>query len=208
MSLDGVMIDEPQTHLYSVGGFLDDTWWHRFYMIYGTRFKNGPGGGLGRSGGAPYGRLLVYDDRHVYGYGEANPNRYHLFCTGKDRAKTPSAGSTAGGSQRRQRAAMPPAIWSNAQSPIMARALVLARAAQRERESEGRLVVAGPPATALTSIEVLHGEQGGLLAIVDAAKGETVSELRLDSTPVFDGMCAARGHVVVSLKSGAIAAFR
>jgi outer membrane protein assembly factor BamB/SAM-dependent methyltransferase len=208
MSLDGIMIDEPQPHLYSVGGFLDDTWWHRFYMIYGTRFKNGPGGGLGRSGGAPYGRLLVYDDRHVYGYGEANPNRYHLFCIGKERAKRPPAGSSAGGGQRRQRAALPAAIWSDSEWPILVRALVLAKAVRAQQEIGGRLIVAGPPAAASTRIEVLRGEAGGLLAVVDAATGETVSKLRLDSTPVFDGMCAARGHVVVSLKSGAIVAFK
>jgi hypothetical protein len=186
---------------------LDDAWWHRYYMIYGTRFKNGPGGGLGRSGGAPYGRLLVCDDRHVYGYGEANPSRYHLFCMIKDRAKTPSLTTAAAGSrQRRRGAALPATIWSNASCPIMAQALVLAP--QAEGENAQRLVVAGPPAAALSRVEVLRGEQGGLLAVVDAATGEIISQLPLESTPVFDGMCAARGSVVLCLASGTVAAFR
>jgi hypothetical protein len=208
LSQDGVMVDQPQRHLYSVGGFLDDTWWHRYYMLYGTRFKNGPGGGLGRSGGAPYGRLLVYDDRYVYGYGEANPNRYHLFCTRKDRVRTTPLAPAAAGRQQRKRAAMPPAVWSNAKSPIMVRALVVAGANRDEAEKEGRLVVAGPPASALTSVDVLRGEEGGLLATVDAATGEFTGQLPIESPPVFDGMCTARGHIIVTLTSGAVAVFR
>jgi hypothetical protein len=208
VSLDGKMLSQTVPHLYSVGGFLDDTWWHRYYMIYGTRFKNGPGGGLGRSGGAPYGRLLVFDDRHVYGYGEARPNRYHLFRTAKDYDQGSTEAANASRAQREGRktpAAV--AVWSNGQCPLLVRALVLTPAADAQQRTASRLIAAGPPDTALASVEVLRGEAGGLLAVFDAATGERISQLQIASTPVFDGMCAARGHVIVSLASGAVAVF-
>jgi hypothetical protein len=209
LSLDGLLLDESPPHLYSVGGFLDDTWWHRYYMMYGTRFKNGPGGGLGRSGGAPFGRLLVFDDRHVYGYGRSRPNRYHLFCADKDPANPSTPVATASGQQpKRRQAAVPKTIWSNAQSPLLVRALAMTTAPHWEKEAASRLIAAGPPAAALNSVELLQGDDGGLLAVFDAATGEQISQLPIESTPVFDGLCAARGHVVVSLTSGSIAAFR
>jgi hypothetical protein len=207
LSLDGSMLDQPQRHLYSVGGFLDDTWWHRYYMIYGTRFKNGPGGGLGRSGGAPYGRVLVCDDRHVYGYGELNPSRYHLFCTAKDAQASPRAPGGAGQRPKGRRFPTPPALWSNTSFPVMVRALVLTRAASDE-DGTGRLVAAGPPAAALSNADTLRGAEGGLLTLVRADTGKSTSQLPIASPPVFDGMCAARGHIVLSLNSGTIAAYK
>ncbi len=208
LSLDGVMMDEPLSHLYSVGGFLDDTWWHRYYMLFGTRFKNGPGGGLGRSGGAPCGRLLVCDSQRIYGYGESKPNRYRLFCARSDRAEPSALAATAAGTQqRRKKAAMPATIWSNADCPILTRAMLVTGEETEGPANAKRLVLAGPPAAALTDIAALQGRHGGRLVVVDAASGETLSQLSLDAIPVFDGMCAARGRIVVSLASGTIAAF-
>jgi hypothetical protein len=209
LSLEGEPIEEPQPHLYSVGGFLDDTWWHRYYMLYGTRFKNGPGGGLGRSGGAPYGRLLVYDTQRVYGYGEARPNSYHLFCMNKGGGGPSTLAPTDAGSQQRRRTAAPAAIWSNPKFPILARALVMDLPTKTiPAETAGRLVVAGPPAAAQSSFSILRGAEGGLLAVVDAATGERISQISINSPPVFDGMCAARGHIVLSTDSGEVVALQ
>ena len=210
LSLDGTMSDEPQTHLYSVGGFLDDTWWHRYYMIYGTRFKNGPGGGLSRSGGAPFGRLLIYDGKHVYGYGRINNNKYRLFCTSTDARESSRLPRTAPKAKqvRRGKAITPASIWSDAKYPMMVRAMVLAAASGAENANAGRLVTAGPPVTAFASTEILRGEQGGLVGIVDASTGQSLSQTTIEAPPVFDGMCAARGRIVLSLTSGAIVSFK
>jgi len=210
LSLDGTMSDEPQEHLYSVGGFLDDTWWHRYYMIYGTRFKNGPGGGLRRSGGAPFGRLLVCDGKHVYGYGRMTPNKYRLFCTAAGATKSsglPQAASK-GKQVRRGRATVPATIWSDTKYPMMVRAMILASPPDEQNNDAGRLVLAGPPVTAFASTEVLRGKQGGLLGVVDASTGQSLSQASIEAPPVLDGMCAARGRVVLSLTSGAIVSFR
>ncbi len=208
LSLDGTMADEPQEHLYSVGGFLDDTWWHRFYMVYGTRFKNGPGGGLGRAGGAPFGRLLVCDGKHVYGYGRVSNNRYHLFCAAAGAVKSPPSPKAKSKDARRGKTAPAGKIWSDAKYPMMVRAMILAGASDAENPNAGRLVTAGPPVTAFATTEVLRGEQGGLLGVVDASTGKSLSQVSIEAPPVFDGMCAARGHVVLSLSSGAIVSFK
>lgn len=206
LSLDGSRIDAPRAHLYSVGGFLDDTWWHRYYMLFGTRFKNGPGGGLGRSGGAPYGRLLVCDEQYLYGYGEATPERYHLFQTPKSPAAPSAATSFPAGGQRRTqgKASMPKPAWSVTNFPIMVRAMALAGGEHRP----GRLVVAGPPAAAITDAAVLRGQQGGRLAIVDAATGKIQAQRTTGSLPVFDGICLARGGIVICDQAGVVTLFK
>jgi len=210
LSLDGTMSDEPQTHLYSVGGFLDDTWWHRYYMLYGTRFKNGPGGGLSRSGGAPFGRLLICDGKRVYGYGRVNNNKYHLFCNSTNARESSRLPRTAPKAKqvRRGKAIAPPSIWSDAKYPMMVRAMALAAAPEVENARAGRLITAGPPFTAFASTEILRGEQGGLVGIVDASTGQSLSRISIEAPPVFDGMCAARGRIVLSLTSGAIVSFK
>jgi len=195
LSLDGEMVKEQLSHLYSPGGFLDDAWWHRYSLVYGKRFKNGPGGNApGRTGGAPQGRVVVYDDRHVYGYSELRGGRYRLACTPK----------VARGGPKQQS----PTVWSNVKCPVKVEAMALARAAGAQQGVAKRLVVAGPPARALTDIGVLRGGEGGLLAVVDAGSGEIVSQCSVESTPVFDGMGVSRGQVILSLSSGSVVAFK
>jgi len=190
LSLDGAFADKPTPHLYSPGGLLDGTWWHRYSMIYGSRFRDGPGGNAySRAGGAPNGRLLVHDNRRVYGYGETAPNRYRLSCVAK----------TAKGGRKKPL----PTVWSNPKCPIMVHAMVLVRAAET-----ARLVIAGPQARALHDVAVLRGNEGGLFAVVDASTGEIVSQRALESIPVFDGMCVARGQVVLCLKSGCVVSLK
>jgi len=91
---------------------------------------------------------------------------------------------------------------------MMVRAMILAGASDAENPNAGRLVTAGPPVTAFATTEVLRGEQGGLLGVVDASTGKSLSQVSIEAPPVFDGMCAARGHVVLSLSSGAIVSFK
>ncbi len=55
-------------HLFAPYGFTDDSWFHRTYWVYGDGFHGGIGGF--RAGQiAPAGRILVYNDDAVFGYG-------------------------------------------------------------------------------------------------------------------------------------------
>ncbi|UCE46975.1 MAG: PQQ-binding-like beta-propeller repeat protein, partial [Phycisphaerales bacterium] len=62
-------------HLFSPVGFLDDTWMHRTYWMYGVTVTYGwrmwfEGGRF-----APAGRILAFDDNTVYGFGR-KPEHY------------------------------------------------------------------------------------------------------------------------------------
>ena len=79
-----------------------------------------------------------------------------------------------------------------------------------------KLVVAGPPDLREKDAEILayeneedslaslEGRKGVMLRVVNTADGSAVSEQKLDTMPVFDGMSAAHGRVFVSLKNGEV----
>ena len=56
-------------HLFAPMGFLDDTWFHRSYWVYGKSFAGGHAGYYQAGRFAPSGRLLVFDQDNVYGFG-------------------------------------------------------------------------------------------------------------------------------------------
>ena len=77
-------------HLFSPTGFLDDTWWHRSYWVYGRSFAQGSGGWPLAGRVVPGGRILAMNDQTVYGYGRrpdmykwTTPIAYHLFAASK-----------------------------------------------------------------------------------------------------------------------------
>ncbi|MEM1294109.1 MAG: PQQ-binding-like beta-propeller repeat protein, partial [Verrucomicrobiota bacterium] len=56
-------------HVFAPMGFLDDTWFHRSYWVYGRNFAGGHNGYYQAGKYAPAGRILVFDQDNVYGYG-------------------------------------------------------------------------------------------------------------------------------------------
>ena len=77
-------------HLFSPTGFLDDSWWHRTYWLYGSKFVSGWCGYYLAGKTAPSGRILVFDDTKVYGFGRkpqyyrwTTPIEHHLFAADK-----------------------------------------------------------------------------------------------------------------------------
>ena len=67
-------------HLFAPMGFLDDSWFHRAYWVYGRSFAGGHAGYYQAGKFAPSGRLLVFDDDKVYGYGR-KPEYYRWTTT-------------------------------------------------------------------------------------------------------------------------------
>ena len=49
-----------------------------------------------------------------------------------------------------------------------------------------------------------RGQRGGILKVVAAECGETITEMKLDYLPAFDGMAAAGGRLYLTLQSGAV----
>ena len=56
-------------HMFAPMGFLDDTWFHRSYWVFGRSFAGGHAGYYQAGRFAPSGRILVHDDDNVYGFG-------------------------------------------------------------------------------------------------------------------------------------------
>ena len=90
----GVSQPKGSPHLLTMTGFLDDTWPHRSYWVFGTRCSIACGCS-GRDRKLVYGRLLVFDDSMVYGYGRAKVDwsnqlldaAYRLFAVKRGEAK-------------------------------------------------------------------------------------------------------------------------
>ncbi|MFM7059092.1 MAG: PQQ-binding-like beta-propeller repeat protein [Planctomycetota bacterium] len=56
-------------HLFAPMGFLDDSWFHRSYWVYGRNFAGGHGGYYQAGRFAPSGDILVNGNGYVFGYG-------------------------------------------------------------------------------------------------------------------------------------------
>ena len=206
-------------HLFSPTGFLDDTWWHRSYWVYGRSFAEGAGGWPQAAKYAPAGRILAFDQSSVYGFGRQptyyrwrTPLEYHLFATSKvPEIVRPDQGDRGPG----PRLPHPRFHWSR-RVPLLVRALVVA---------DKTMFIAGPPdvvdeeqafrrtgdpamqAQLAEQDAALRGDKGGLLWAVSAVDGETLNEYKLDNIPVFDGLIAAGGRLYMVTTDGKITCF-
>ena len=206
-------------HLFSPIGFLDGSWWHRAYWVYGTRFAAGAGGYSQAEKFAPAGRILVYDDQGIYGYGRkptyyrwTTPLEYRLFGAAKDLTETqvPVGRAQPGRKARRIPASAPEFRWTK-DIPLQARAMVLANQTlfvagppdvADEEKAFYRLDQAGVQEQLARQSAALEGKEGALLWAVDTSNGEKLATFKLDSPPVWDGMAAARGKLFVATLSG------
>ncbi len=220
--LQGQPQEETVRHLYCPRGFLDDSWWHRTYWMYGTRFYSGAGGWPRAAREFPSGRILVVGDERIYGFGRrpeyyrwTTANEYHLFATDKDpkpapRPKGKPTAKPRRGGQRWQ------SSWSQV-VPMHVRAMVLAG---------DTLFAAGPPDVAeegspqvfalqnpiaegqrAEALAAWRGERGARLWAVAAASGKKRAALDLEHPPVWDGMAAAERRLYVVTTAGKVRCF-
>lgn len=81
----------PGRHLFAPMGFLDDTWFHRSYWVYGKNFAGGHNGYYQAGKHTPSGRILVFNDKDVFGYARqpqyyrwTTPLEHQLFSASRD----------------------------------------------------------------------------------------------------------------------------
>jgi outer membrane protein assembly factor BamB len=174
----GVRQSTPSPHLFALTGFLDDSWPHRSYWIFGAECSLATGCS-GRDKNLLYGRLLAFDDTRIFGYGrksvhwsnQLQDGPYRLFAV--NRAEGTEAWTK------------PPAV--------QVRAMLLA---------DKLLFVAGPPAEAVDRPDGRDESQPALLVALSAADGSELARYQLDDSPVFDGMAAAAGRLYIALENG------
>ncbi|MHC4405399.1 MAG: outer membrane protein assembly factor BamB family protein [Planctomycetota bacterium] len=213
----GVEQEDLTPHLFSSVGFLDDTWWHRTYFIYGTNFNAGWGGWWRMGNRVPAGRLMVFDDDSIYGFGRSfmphgnagqwqigEQYRYYASPKEFEPPKPPPAKPSA--KQRKGRPSRGAAVTGRSIVPfrwslpadLEARAMVLAG---------DTLFVAGPLGKTHVSLPAFDGKEGVRLRAVAVADGATLSQLALEALPVLDGMAAAAGKLYLATKDGKLTCF-
>ena len=167
-------------HLLTLTGFLDDTWPHRSYWIFGTRCSISTGCS-GRDRNLIYGRLLVFDKSKIYGYGrrqvhwsnQLQDGAYRLFALNSSEGKE---------------------MWTKPLR-IQVRAMVLA---------DKILFVAGPADDENDGPGETDENRAALLIAFSASDGTELAKYPLDSPPIFDGLAAANGRLYLSLENGQI----
>jgi outer membrane protein assembly factor BamB len=204
---DLALEEQKLPHLYAPGGFLDDTWWHRTYWIYGTTMMSGYGGWPRVGNVVPAGRLLVFDGGElIYGYGRmtyragaghVHPDAvkdYRLFA--EVLAPKPNPMEKAEGKKRktRQPTERREIKWSTS-LPFVARSIVL---------TQDALLVAG--GQSVTESMERHGP--GMIWIASREDGTKQGECQLPAPPVLDGMAFADSGVFVSTIDGYVVCLR
>ncbi len=201
-------------HLFSPAGYLDSTWWHRAYWVYGPSFGSGWGGWHRVGGTVPSGRILVAGKNDVYGFGRSvypggnagqwkRGEQYRFFAVSKTPGKvaTPKPAQPKG-KKSRSRGGPKVAFHWEKRFPMQCRAMVLAGET---------LFVAGPPDKAEGDASGFRGPlplgKSGKLFALTAQDGSKVSEHPLSAAPVFDGMIAANERLYVVTIDGRVQCF-
>lgn len=167
-----------KAHLFTLTDFLDDSWPHRSYWIFGTQCSIATGCSS-RDKKLIFGRLLLFDESDIYGYGrgqvhwsnQLQDGAYRLFAVSRDNGAT---------------------RWAKPVK-IQIRAMILA----------GKILfVAGPSVDTDNAPETSNQE--AVLIAYSASDGKELARYRLESAPVFDGMAAAYGRLFISMTDGSL----
>jgi outer membrane protein assembly factor BamB len=193
-------------HVFSTGGFLDGSYYNRTIWTYSGTW---PGFYLAHLG-AKTGHLLVVGPEKTYAL-QAYPTRNMqspLFTPGEKgyllfadkNANDPVLGdrtreTTKGWGFTRKA----PPVWHE-WTPIRIRSMVLAGP---------NLFVAGPPDVVDPDdpMGAFEGRKGAVLRVVSAADGKKLAERKLDAPPVFDGLIAAQGRLLMCTTDGKVICF-
>ena len=193
-------------HLFAPYGYLDDSWFHRAYWVYGKHYLGGWNGYYVAGKYAPSGRIVVHDRDNVYAFGRkpqyyrwTKPMEYHLFSASKSMDVDTTLLSDKTAKLERIGAEPMPYQW-NTTIPILAQAMV---------KADNNLFVGGPPdllneeqaqrhytdslvqANMKKQHEALNGKHGGLLWAFDGLSGKVLRKYQIASPPVWDGLIAA-----------------
>jgi outer membrane protein assembly factor BamB len=211
-------------HLFCPTGFLDDAYWHRSYWVYGRGFVSGWSAYYLAGQRMPAGRVLVFDDDNVYGFGRepqyyrwTTPIEFRLFASDKRPKIVPLSSGPARkpGAKKKPQATRFETHWAES-LPQQARAMVLAdrtlfvAGVPDNLDEDKAQATIGLPDTQKQLAEfaaALHGRRGALLHAVSADTGKRLAEYQLDALPVFDGMAAAGGKLFIVDKAGKVTCF-
>ena len=197
-------------HLMSTKGFVDDTWYDRTYWSYSKTWPGFYFSNLGPKSG----QILSFDKNTTYGVkvftrhggrwyaGGHSPffipeqMAYELFADANSNEpilKAPNREKGSGYSRKN------PAKWKK---DIQVRVMSMVLAG-------GRLFVVGPPnaVPAKDPCAAFEGRLGSRFCEFSTSDGKKLSEIKLESTPIFDGLIAAQGRLYLATTDGSIICF-
>jgi hypothetical protein len=185
-SKQGDPLEQRTQHLFTLTDFLDDSWTHRSYWEFASEPSLSTGCS-GRKRGLIYGRLLLYDDSMVYGYGRKDVHWSNQFQDGPYRLFA-----------RRQDAEQE--RWSKS-LPIRVLAMVKAGETLWLAGPEERRVVRRSSPVRRPRRGHAEPKEMQLLAC-SPEDGEVLARYAIPAAPVFDSLAAARGQLFLTLKNG------
>jgi len=211
---------ETRPHLFSPTGLLDDSWWHRSYWIYGKRFYTGYRDWFRAGREMPAGRILVFDEEQVYGFGRrpkyyywSTPLEYHLFnCLKQPKLVASPEKHSHVPEWGQQQIAY---LWQT-DVPMLVRAMVLAgnilfaagpHQVVNEREAMTGWFTSPVRQKLAEQKELLAGSDGATLLVISAENGSIRARRLLDAPPLFDGMIAAEGRLLLATTDGKVVCF-
>ena len=218
--------DGEETHLFGPNGFLEDSYWHRTYWVYGRSFTGGWRSHLKPGKIFPAGRILLFNDSTVFGYGRkkkyykwTTPIEHYLFAHDRKTLRT---------AKQIPRNSIPKSFedaWGQ-DIPLIVRAMVLADqtlfiAGPRDKVDDEKLHTAwkkrlkGREDSSLFDLDKAiadqeaswDGKKGAVLWAINAADGKKLSELALETVPIFDGMIAVAGRLYLANTDGTVVCF-
>jgi hypothetical protein len=190
-------------HLMTTGGFLDDTYWHRIFWMYGDTWPGFNHANLASKSG----QLLVIGPKKTYGvqcFPERSTNSpqfipgkhgYLLFADDNDNEPVLDDrdwGRDKGmGFTRKEKP-----VWHK-WVPVRIRAMTLANK---------QLFIAGPPdkVDPKDPLATFENRSAAMLWVYDSASGKRTAEYDLKTTPVFDGMIAGPKRIFMSMSDGSV----
>ncbi|MBN2508455.1 MAG: PQQ-binding-like beta-propeller repeat protein [Verrucomicrobia bacterium] len=209
-------------HLFARTGFLDDSWWHRSYWMFGRSVASGWGGWFRAGRLTPSGRLMVCDDSTIYSFARkpeflanASVYEYYLYAAtkaidppGMDRVRKAAAHMDASHPKRNAssidwalRRGYPLSElsaarfkWAVGKPPIQAHAMVLAGST---------LFVAGPPDVADENQAFEHPDDPG----VKASLAEQAAALEGRRGAQLLAVAASNGTILAACHLDAMPAF-
>ncbi|MDP7286779.1 MAG: serine hydrolase [Phycisphaerae bacterium] len=194
---------KPGRHLITTGGFLDGTYWHRIFWMYGETWPGFNHANVASKSG----QLLVIGPKKTYAvqcYPERTVNSpqfipgkygYLLFADNNDNEPVlddKDWGRDKGIGFTRNKAP----VWHQ-WAPLRIRAMTLAGK---------QLFVAGPPdkVDPKDPLATFENRGAAMLWVYDSESGKRKAEYDLKTIPVFDGMIAGPNRIVMSMSDGSV----
>jgi len=197
--------DAYDWHLFSTSTLLDDAENHRSHWVLGygdfkrlgvaySWIANRKGGSWGQRLANPYGIMLSFDDDTVWGVrrGGDKGNKNYTFFAEPNQPKTD--GKTADFRDPKDPQAQAEWTWSHG---LTLRPHAMLKTADK-------IILAGMPTLQEDNAEAFEGRKDGILEVRSAQDGSEVSRIELDAPPVWDGLAAEDGLLVISSKDGCV----